>query len=66
MDLADFVTALGNPDGRAYWCQICAVGHQFMPGRVTASARLRLVTGKPPRPAAPGPLAAADVLGVAS
>ena len=57
-DLADFETALSTPDGRAYWCRACAAGHQFMPGQVTASARLRLVTGKPPGPAGRGPLAA--------
>ena len=74
-DLANFETALGAPDGRAYWCRACAAGHQFMPSQVPASARLCLVTGKPPRPAGRGPLAAdpraalppaADVLGAAS
>jgi hypothetical protein len=61
-DLTGFETAPGNPDGRAYWCRACAAAHQFMPGQVTASARLRLVTGTLARPCLP----AADVLGAAS
>lgn len=31
--LADFGAAPDSPDGRAYWCCICAARHQFMPGR---------------------------------
>jgi hypothetical protein len=61
-DLADFETAPGNPDGRAYWCRACADAHQFMPSGLTASARLFLVTGTLPRPVARarGPLAVAS------
>jgi HNH endonuclease len=57
-DLADFEPAPQSPDGRAYWCRMCTADHQFAPGRVTASVRLCLVTGKLPRPFDRGPLAA--------
>lgn len=46
-DLTCFETAVSTPDGRAYWCVVCASAHQFMPGQVTAGDRLRLVTGRP-------------------
>lgn len=44
--LAAFELAPGNPDGRAYWCWECAAGHQFMPARVGARARLQLLAGQ--------------------
>jgi hypothetical protein len=56
-ELADFETARSTPDGRAYWCRVCAAGHQFMPGRATASVRLCLATGTLPRAAGRAPLA---------
>jgi hypothetical protein len=40
--LAAFELVPGNPDGRAYWCRPCTSDHQFMPGRMTAGARLQL------------------------
>jgi hypothetical protein len=42
---------------------MCTAGHQFMPGRATAAARLCLVTGTLPRAAGRGPLAAAAITG---
>jgi hypothetical protein len=44
--LAAFEFAPGNPDSRAYWCRECAAGHQFMPARVSARARLQLLAGQ--------------------
>jgi hypothetical protein len=63
--LTGFEAAPSNPDGRAYWCRVCAAAQLLMPGQVTAGTRLALagVTGTTAGPRVPR--AAAALAGVA-